>query len=203
MGLLAFIATAGMAAFLWWLIAPGRAGGCGSVASRRVDLHAGHGLVCRAVGGLLRAPAGGAIGRGNSCVICFRKYHLDFWNLRWEWRQAPITILGLLLSFSTAVLVILTPISVPILTAQAWWQRANSLVGQVRLPNAALAMATPLLLWGGLLVFTMHQPQRQVFSLLSKPPTSPAEAQNLLDRRIQVRSGLLNSYLAPSATSRR
>ena len=88
------------------------------------------------------------------------------------------------------------PISVPVLTIRAWWKRARALTGQIRIPQAILAMVLPLLIWGIIFGFSMRQPQGKAFSLLSTPPATPAEARALLDQQDELRSGLLNAYLA-------
>ncbi len=48
-----------------------------------------------------------------------------------------------------------------------------------------------------LLALTTRQPQAKAFALLEDPPGSLAEAAALLARSDDIRSGILNAYLAP------
>jgi putative PEP-CTERM system integral membrane protein len=114
-----------------------------------------------------------------------------------EWRFVPLWILGTILLAYTATLFVVMPIAVPILYVRAWWHGVRAFIaGYSRLRAAALTTAA-LAVCVGLFVQTNRQPQHLAFALLKTSPSTPTEAQTLLDRREAIRAGLLNAYLAP------
>lgn len=109
----------------------------------------------------------------------------------------PFSLLGLALALYTATLVVLTPIAVPFLSVRAWlhsWRIQVKIQG-ILLPAAFVALT--VLVTSVVFVAANRQPQRQAFALMSTPPSSPQQAQALLEREEEIRAGLLNAYLAP------
>src|SRR5262245_2805266 len=114
----------------------------------------------------------------------------------WEWRQAPLWVLGSILLAYTMTLFVLLPVAVPILYARNWWRGVRALAAR-RHVLAAVVPATVLVICAALFVLTSRQPQHQAFALLKTPPSSPGEAAALLRQQETIRTGLLNAYLAP------
>jgi putative PEP-CTERM system integral membrane protein len=114
-----------------------------------------------------------------------------------QWRWIPFWILGTILFVYTATLFVVMPVAVPVLAIRAWWRGVRTLVaGYGRRRAIALATAT-LAVCAVLFVLTNRQPQQLAFKLLETPPSTPAEAQALINRQEAIRAGLLNAYLAP------
>jgi putative PEP-CTERM system integral membrane protein len=106
-------------------------------------------------------------------------------------------ILGLVLAFYTATLVVLMPVAVPILAVRAWLAELRRLPGpSTRRLAAGLSAASFVTVIALLLLFS-QQPQHRAFALLSEPPASEAEAQSLIRQQAVIRKGLLNAYLSP------
>ena len=114
-----------------------------------------------------------------------------------EWRWVPFSILGTILAIYTATLFVAMPIAVPILYIRAWWRGLRALVAGHGRPRAIALTAVVLAACAVLFVQANRQPQHLAFALLETPPTTPAEAQALLDQQERIRAGLLNAYLAP------
>ena len=116
---------------------------------------------------------------------------------RLGWGSVPFAVLGAVLAVFSATLFIAMPIAVPISTPAAWWGSQRALAQRY---GAARAVALPLTLvivCGMLLVRANQQPQQAAFALLETPPTSAAEARDLLNHEATIREGLVNAYLAP------
>jgi putative PEP-CTERM system integral membrane protein len=106
-------------------------------------------------------------------------------------------ILGLVLAFYTATLVVLMPVAVPLLAARAWLSELRRLPGpSTRRLAGGLSAATFIAVIALLLIFS-QQPQHRAFALLAEPPASEAEAQSLIRQQAVIRKGLLNAYLSP------
>jgi putative PEP-CTERM system integral membrane protein len=106
-------------------------------------------------------------------------------------------LLGLVLAFYTATLVVLMPVAVPILAARAWLSELRRLPGpSTRRLAGGLSAATFITVIALILLFS-QQPQHRAFALLSEPPASEAEAQSLIRQQAVIRKGLLNAYLSP------
>ena len=109
----------------------------------------------------------------------------------------PFSLLGLVLALYTATFVVLTPIAVPFLSVRAWlhsWRIQVKNQGFI-LPAAAVILT--VLITSIVFVVSNRQPQRQAFALMYNPPSSPQQAQALLEKQEEIRAGLLNAYLAP------
>lgn len=114
-----------------------------------------------------------------------------------EWQWVPFWVLGVVLGIYTATLFVGTPIAVPVLCVRAWWRGVRTLAtGHSRVRAATLTLVV-LGTCAVLFVRANQQPQHLAFALLETPPSSPDEAQALLDRQETIRTGLLNAYLAP------
>ncbi len=113
------------------------------------------------------------------------------------WWSIPFFVLGFLLFAYTATLFIAMPIAVPILYSRAWWQGVRAFITRYPWPRAAALSAGAVVVCVALFIPANRQPQQQAFALLENIPTTPAEAQALLDRQETIRAGLLNAYLAP------
>lgn len=113
------------------------------------------------------------------------------------WMWIPFSLFGTALALFTATLVVLAPIVVPIIVTRSW---ARALRANLRLNGQALSAGAALLVTAvtviSFLVFN-RQPQRQAFALLEQPPATAEQARILLDRQEEIRTGLLNAYLAP------
>ncbi len=131
----------------------------------------------------------------------------SFWQMLFEINWAdfllmgisfiPFMIFGIILLAYTATLFALMPLAVFILYSKAWWRGTHLMLAtynpiRVVLINAAILLICILLFWQ-----TNQQPQHLAFALLENPPSTPAEAQALLEQQDTIRVGLLNAYLAP------
>lgn len=125
----------------------------------------------------------------------------EFWefiigDLRQALRQGVqfvlLFVFGGLMFVFTGTLFVLLPLVVPWLYIKTWWQ-GNQGIG--RLP--ALGVLAVVFALIGLSLFAVdRQPQAEAFALLENAPSTPAEARLILDQSDDIRSGLLNSYLA-------
>lgn len=119
----------------------------------------------------------------------------DLWEIEWGW--VPFYVLGLTLFGYSATLFVLMPVAVLILYTRAWWQGLQVLLTRygrwpaLGLTGAVLAVIVVLFIQAN------RQPQQRAFALLKNPPSSLAEAQVLLEQEETIRTGLLNSFLAP------
>ncbi|MBU0705439.1 MAG: TIGR02921 family PEP-CTERM protein, partial [Chloroflexi bacterium] len=114
-----------------------------------------------------------------------------------ELRWLPLMLLGAILALYTGTLFVVMPVAVPLLYVRAWWRGARAFAaGRGRVRAIALVAAT-LAACAVLFVQVNQQPQQRAFALLENPPSTPEEAQALLDRQEEIRAGLLNAYLAP------
>jgi putative PEP-CTERM system integral membrane protein len=128
----------------------------------------------------------------------FQNFTLDIRNLFREGLTLIfLTVLGFILVLYTATLFVLTPIAVPVLSLQAWRRSIQLLAERAGRLLPVLLVTLTVLVSAALFILTNRQPQKQVFSMLEKPPATPQEAQALLKRQDSIRTGLLNSYLAP------
>jgi putative PEP-CTERM system integral membrane protein len=116
------------------------------------------------------------------------------------WRDlvfVPFTLLGSLLFFYTATLFIAAPIAVPVLYVRQWHKGANAVVARLgRYPSYAIMVIASL---AAITVFYLanQQPQHKAYMLLKEPPQTFEDAQLLLEKQQEIRTGLLNAYLAP------
>lgn len=126
----------------------------------------------------------------------FPEYISDWWRYT-EWGWIPFSVLGFTLMVYTATLFIGMPIAVSVLYSRAWWRSLRTLTTSYGWPRP-LALTTALLL-ACLLLFVQSNQQAQhvAFAMLEEQPTTPAEAQALLDEEERIRAGLLNAYLSP------
>lgn len=88
------------------------------------------------------------------------------------------------------------PFGLLVVSLRAWWQVINTLeVRWGKLLPRALA-ATVLGVW--LLTYNVvqYQPQDKAFALLSQPPQTDGDRQELVNQSAVIRRGLLNAYLA-------
>ncbi|KAA3657916.1 MAG: hypothetical protein DWQ04_26685, partial [Chloroflexi bacterium] len=114
-----------------------------------------------------------------------------------QWRMVPFTGLGIILFVFSGTLFVMMPIAVSILYAKAWWRGAKELTA-VSSPIRAMIVTTAVFLILILLAIPANrQPQHKAFALLETPPTTLAEAEQLLTEENAIRDGLLNSFLAP------
>ncbi len=113
-----------------------------------------------------------------------------------EWGFVPLVVLGTILGFYSATLLVLMPVAVLILYGRAWWQGLAALLATHSRRWAIAIVAAVVAICLTLFIQTNRQPQHRAFALLENPPVSPSEAQTLLDRQETIRAGLLNAYLA-------
>ena len=123
----------------------------------------------------------------------------DLWDAltRVEWRWIPFQILGAVLAFYTATLLVGAPIAVPILCIRAWRDGVRALAARYSRARAVTFTLAVLVACAVLFVWANRQPQHQAFALLEQPPATLDDAQRLLDQQETIRTGLLNAYLAP------
>jgi putative PEP-CTERM system integral membrane protein len=108
----------------------------------------------------------------------------------------PFMLLGMVQLAYTATLFILMPIAVPFIYGRAWWRGIQSLTRQYSQPRAVALSTAVIALLIAITVLINQQPQQQAFALLEAPPTTEAEAAELLAQEEIIRAGLLNAYLA-------
>jgi putative PEP-CTERM system integral membrane protein len=113
------------------------------------------------------------------------------------WWAIPFPILGFILFAFTSTLLIAMPIAVPILYTRAWWQGMRVFMARYPWPRAIALSGGVAIVCVALFIPANRQPQHQAFALLENPPANTAEAQALLEQQETIRTGLLNSYLAP------
>jgi putative PEP-CTERM system integral membrane protein len=114
-----------------------------------------------------------------------------------RWYEAPLVILQYILLFFSISLAMIMPVVSPILAGRAWlhaWRSCKQARGR---PVSLAAAVVPLSIVLVCLGIGMVQPQHAAFASLENPPETPQQAQALLDREAQIRSGLVNAYLAP------
>lgn len=108
----------------------------------------------------------------------------------------PFSIFGFLLLGFSATLFVGMPLAIVLIYTRTWLAALRAAATRLGQPLAAGIAVTVVA--GGLVLVTWldQQPQADAFALLQAPPTSPAEAQQLLDQQDTLRVGLLNAYLA-------
>lgn len=116
--------------------------------------------------------------------------------LQIEWGFVPLVVLGSVLGFYSATLLVLMPVAVLILYSRAWWQGLRTLMAAYSRWRAIAIAAAVVAVCLALFVQTNRQPQHRAFALLENPPATPAEAEVLLGQQEAIRAGLLNAYLA-------
>ncbi len=114
-----------------------------------------------------------------------------------ELRWLPLMLLGGILALYTGTLFVVMPIAVPLLYVRAWWRGVRTFAAGRSRVRATLLVAATLVACGALFVYVNQQPQQRAFALLEHPPSTPDEAQALLEQQEEIRAGLLNAYLAP------
>jgi putative PEP-CTERM system integral membrane protein len=107
------------------------------------------------------------------------------------------SLLGIILLFYTATLVVLMPVVVPIMAARAWLGELRTIPGLPTRRLAGFMSGATMIMAIILMVFAAQQPQHRAFTLLDEPPLTQAEAQTLIRQQETIRRGLLNAYLAP------
>ena len=110
----------------------------------------------------------------------------------------PFMLLGTGLMVYSGSLFVALPIVAPLVYGFHWWRSVATLRRHFHWPRP-LTIVLPIsvvALCLTLFVVTNQQPQKQVFTLLEKPPTSAQEAAGLLQQQETLRAGLLNAYLA-------
>jgi putative PEP-CTERM system integral membrane protein len=116
-----------------------------------------------------------------------------------RWYDLPLSILGMMLGFFSGFLILMMPVIAPVLAGRAWLHSlrcARSSTSRGNTVKTALTALLPLatvLVW---LVVSMIQPQQAAFKLLEKPPSTLQQAELLYQQKEQIRTGLLNAYLA-------
>lgn len=122
----------------------------------------------------------------------------------WDWRNffaltwaVPFAILGGLLTGYSATLFFVAPVAVTILAMREWWRGMSTLAAKIGMPRAAAIAGVVLAISAVLFVWTNQQPQRTAFTLLKNPPASLDDARQLMRQEDTLRTGLLNTYLAP------
>jgi putative PEP-CTERM system integral membrane protein len=118
---------------------------------------------------------------------------LSFRDLLW----LPFTLLGTVLGLYTATLFVLAPVTVPVLSYQAWKRALSALFERNGRLVPALASGLITVVVVGLFVVVNQQPQLRAFAMLEKPPESVEQARQLIAQGELLRKGLLNSYLGP------
>ncbi len=113
-----------------------------------------------------------------------------------RWYDFPLAILGFLLLLFSGTLILVMPVAGPVLAGRAWLHSLRSSLKMIGRPATLAIALLPLALVLVILGVSMVQPQQEAFRLLQEPPTSPQQAQVLLQREGQIRAGLLNAYLA-------
>ena len=109
----------------------------------------------------------------------------------------PFMFLGFLLMVYSGTLFVGIPIIAPLIYVRGWWRSVRAARRKLgTFPALALPMGI-VVACAVAFVITNRQPQRQVFALLEKPPTSPADISALQQQEGAIRIGLLNAYLAP------
>jgi putative PEP-CTERM system integral membrane protein len=112
----------------------------------------------------------------------------------------PFMLLGFLLMVYSGSLFVVLPIAAPIIYVRQWWQSLRTMWRRAnRGVNQPLAIALPTITATACIagfVWTNQQPQRKAFALLDTAPTSPQQAEALLQEKDSIRAGLLNAYLA-------
>lgn len=118
-------------------------------------------------------------------------------NSHWtHWYELPLAILGNLLAYFSGALILIMPVSAPIVAGRAWWSSLRKAQASHGRALPALTALVPLALVLGVLALSMRQPQHRAFALLADLPDSTQEAQALLEQEQEIRAGLLNAYLA-------
>ena len=109
----------------------------------------------------------------------------------------PFSVLGFLLLAYTATLLVITPIVVPYLSLRLWWRSLSSQSARQGWLRPSLAVILLLVFISVGYTFINRQPQQQAFTLLKEAPSTPQQAEDLLQKSETIRTGLLNAYLAP------
>ena len=118
----------------------------------------------------------------------------DLLQLTW---MTPFAFFGSLLFAYTGSLLIGAPIAVPIIAIYSWVRGVRVLIARVNLVRTFALAGTVAALCVLTFVFTIQQPQRATFTLLKNVPTNQEQARALLNQQDFLRTGLLNTYLAP------
>ncbi|MCA9924978.1 MAG: TIGR02921 family PEP-CTERM protein, partial [Anaerolineales bacterium] len=121
--------------------------------------------------------------------------NVDFASI--QWRMVPFTILGMILLIFSGTLFVLMPVAVFVLYTKAWasgFKDLTAVSSRIRAIGVSTAVLLILIL---LTIPANRQPQHKAFALLNETPTTPAEADALLDQEEAIRDGLLNAFLAP------
>ncbi|MCA9927905.1 MAG: TIGR02921 family PEP-CTERM protein, partial [Anaerolineales bacterium] len=121
--------------------------------------------------------------------------NVDFASI--QWRMVPFTILGMILLIFSGTLFVLMPVAVFVLYTKAWasgFKDLTAVSSRIRAIGVSTAVLLTLIL---LTIPANRQPQHKAFALLNETPTTPAEADALLDQEEAIRDGLLNAFLAP------
>ncbi len=116
---------------------------------------------------------------------------------RIQWGMVPFTLLGTLLFLYTATLFVGAPIAVPVIAIWAYRRGAQTFAARFGVLQTIAVTAIVLLVCVATFVFINQQPQHTAFALLKTPPTNVAQAQTIRQNENTIRTGLLNTYLAP------
>lgn len=127
-----------------------------------------------------------------------QSFATDTWKaITEEGRLIPFYFLGFILAIFTGSLLAVLPAAVPVLTIRAWLRQARTLAATWGWSRVVVTCLLTLALAFSACILSDRQPQLKAFALLENPPTSPEEAQRLLDQGDLLRNGLVNAYLAP------
>jgi putative PEP-CTERM system integral membrane protein len=112
-------------------------------------------------------------------------------------RAIPFILLGIVLLTFSGSLILVMPVVAPVIAGRAWLSSLRAGIKAGRRWLAAVAIVLPLAIVLSALAIGMQQPQGRAFSLLENPPGTLEQARMLLQQQSQIRSGLVNAYLAP------
>lgn len=126
----------------------------------------------------------------------------EFWRsiTDFEWESLimwSFSLLGMLLGLYTATLFLVAPIAVPILYVVSWWQGLQAVAARRQHLLPSLVTVGVGITAVVAFVFVNQQPQHKAYTLLENQPQTLDEAQELQKQQEDIRTGLLNAYLAP------
>lgn len=102
-----------------------------------------------------------------------------------------------LFPFAVIFFVLLSaPIGIAGVYFRGWQQKLSEFATEYGLKKAILSTTAVILMGISIFIGLQHQPQNQAFALLETPPTDSSSRQALVQQSKQIRSGLLNAYLA-------
>ena len=79
---------------------------------------------------------------------------------------------------------------------RSWQQKWSELAAEYGWKKATFCTSAVMVVGISIFIGLQHQPQNQAFALLNTPPTDNSSRQALVQQSAEIRSGLLNAYLA-------